>query len=69
MLGCTGLGNMFGFRASVAETPLLLLALALTSMPRVGAKTYAAVPAILWMLLVRGRLETLTSFIALFDSQ
>lgn len=26
---------------------------------RVGAKTYAAVPAILWMLLVRGRLEKL----------
>ena len=26
---------------------------------RVGAKTCAAVPAILWMLLVRGRLEKL----------
>ena len=30
---------------------------------------YAAVPAILWMLLVRGRMENLTSFIALFGFQ
>ena len=54
MISCTGLKNMFGFRASVPESPLLLLALALTSMPRVGAGTCmpsngcSAMPRKLW---------------------